>query len=124
MIYGITLGTKDVLKVLHFQNFLRSIGLHAKIKPQMNEADFARAMLSGFRKANYSKLEEIITKDNQPVLFKAKEMTFVAGVPKKYLDEGMTKEEAASLIQKALSAITNKYFTEEYLVSRLEFIDI
>lgn len=123
MIYGIELGTRDVLKILHYQNFLRNIGLITKIKPNMTEADFARAMLSGRKKANYKKLEEVIKKDHEYVTFKASGMTFIAGVPKEKLDEGMTKEEAADIIIQALAPITNKYFSDVWAKEKMTFID-
>lgn len=125
LLYGVKLGTKDVLNILHYQNFLKSLGLIAKIKPQMTQADFARAMLSGRKKADYKRLEETIMKGNEPVVFKADGMTFIVGVSEEDMEgQNLSKEEVTELVGKALSPITNKYFSDEYLLSHMEYFDL
>lgn len=122
--YGVKLGTKDVLNIIHYQNFLISIGLIAKVKPSMTQVDFARAMLSGRKKANFKKLEDTIIKGNEPVIFKGDGMAFVVGVNKEDMIDGLGENEVVELVKKALSPITNKYFNDSYVLEHMEYFDL
>lgn len=122
MIYGVEIGTKEVLNILHYQNFLRNVGLITKIKPNMTEVDFAKAMLLGKRKIDYKKLEEAITRKHEDMVFKASGLSFVAGVPDDKV-KGRSDEEITAIIVESLSPITNKYFSDVWVKNKLTYIN-